>query len=128
MITLFEDCVDFVSMHYANNNRTSKFWNHVKETFKPSPRMLHYLHRLKDPNNKVPVDSKYNYMFGGSSWSMCLQQLGYEITPRNIPLSKEVARTLIVSNYIEHEKFKHVWSRHHSSEIDRILEISKIKP
>lgn len=127
MITLFEDCVDFVSMHYANNNRTSKFWNYVKQTFVPSPRMLHYLDRLKDPNNKVPVDSKYNYMFGGSSWSMCLQQLGYEITTRNIPLPKEEARQIIVSNYIEHEKNKHILSRHHSSEVDRILEIANIK-
>ncbi len=127
MVTLFEDCVDFVSMHYANNNRTSKFWNYVKQTFVPSARMINYLHRLKDPNNKVPVDSKYNYMFGGSSWSMCLQQLGYEVVPRNIPLSKEVARELIVSNYVENEKFKHILCRHHSSEIDRILEISKIK-
>lgn len=128
MVTLFEDCVDFVSMHYANNNRTSEFWNYVKETFVPSARMLNYLNRLKDPNNKVPVDSKYNYMFGGSSWSMCLQQLGYEIVPRNIPFTKEMARQLIVSNYIEYEKNKHVWSRHHSSEVDRILEIANIKP
>lgn len=127
MITLFEDCVDFVSMHYANNPRTSDFWRHVSSTFRPSQRMLHYIDRLKDPNNKVPVDSKYNYMFGGSSWSMCLQQLGHEIAPRNIPYTKEHARTLLVSNYIENEKNKHVWSRHHSSEIDRILEIANIK-
>jgi tryptophan halogenase len=127
MITLFEDCVDFVSMHYANNPRTSDFWQHVSSTFKPSQRMLHYIDRLKDPNNKVPVDSKYNYMFGGSSWSMCLQQLGYEITPRNIPYTTEHARTLLVSNYIENEKNKHIWSRHHSSEIDRVNEIYNIK-
>jgi hypothetical protein len=127
MITLFEDCVDFVSMHYANNPRTSDFWRHVNSTFKPSQRMLHYIDRLKDPNNKVPVDSKYNYMFGGSSWSMCLQQLGHNIAPRNIPYTKEHASTLLVSNYIEHEKNKHVRSRHHSSEIDRIHEIANIK-
>jgi tryptophan halogenase len=127
MIALFEDCVEFVSMHYADNPRTSEFWRYVSSTFKPSQRMLHYINRLKDPNNKVPVDSKYNYMFGGSSWSMFLQQLGYEIAPRNIPYTKEHARNLLVSNYIEHEKNKHVWSRHHSSEIDRVNEIHNIK-
>ena len=127
MVTLYEDCVDFVSMHYANNLRTSKFWNYVKETFKPSGRMLHYIDRLKNPHIKVPVDSKYNYMFGGSSWSMCLQQLGFEITPRAIPYPEEFARELLTSNYVEHEKFKHVWSRHHSTEIDRLNELNKIK-
>lgn len=128
MVTLFEDCIDFVSMHYANNNRTSEFWQHVKQTFTPSPRMLHYIDRLQDANNKVPVDSKYNYMFGGSSWSMCLQQLGFSIAERNIPYTKEHARQLLISNYIEHEKNKHVCSRHHSSEVDRIHEIHNIKP
>jgi tryptophan halogenase len=124
--TLFEDCIDFVSMHYANNNRTSKFWNYVRDTFTPSTRMLHYVERLTNPNIKVPVDGKYNYMFGGSSWSMVLQQLGYEITPRNIPYSKEYATKIMIKNYIEHEKNKHIWSRHHSSEIDRIIELSKL--
>jgi hypothetical protein len=124
--TLFEDCIDFVSMHYANNNRTSKFWNYISDTFVPSERMLHYLDRLTTPNIKVPVDSKYNYMFGGSSWSMLLQQLGYDIAPRTIPYSKEYATEVMVKNYIEHEKHKHIWSRHHSSEIDRIIELGKL--
>jgi tryptophan halogenase len=126
MRTLYEDCVDFVSMHYANNLRTSKFWNYVRDTFKPSNRMLHYLERLTNPNIKVPVDSKYNYMFGGSSWAMVLQQLGYEITPRNINYPKEFATRLLVENFIEHEKHRHVWSRHHSSEIDRLIDLKKI--
>lgn len=126
MVTLFEDCVDFVSMHYANNNRTSKFWNYVKETFVPSDRMLHHLEVLKNPNVKVPVDSKYNYMFGGSSWSMCLQQLGYEIAPRNISYTDEESRGIIYEYYVEHEKHKHVWSRHHSSEIDRLNELHNL--
>lgn len=127
MITLFEDCVDFVSMHYAQNPRTSDFWTHVKNTFVPSARMLNYVDRLQDSNNKVPVDSKFNYMFGGSSWSMCLQQLGYSVAKRDIAYSQEHARQLLVSNYIEHEKNKHVWSRHHSSEVDRIHEIHRLK-
>jgi len=125
MKTLFEDCVSFVSMHYANNNRNTEFWKHVRDTFVPSQRMLVYLDRFKDPDVKVPVDSKYNYMFGGSSWTMILQQLGYEIVSRNIPYTEEQARDLIIKTYVEHEKHRHVWSRHHSSEIDRITEINK---
>jgi hypothetical protein len=112
-------------MHYANNNRTSKFWNYVNNTFVPSERMIHYLDRLKNPNVKVPVDSKYNYMFGGSSWSMVLQQLGYEIAPRNIPYPEDHARELLIKVYTDHEKHRHVWSRHHSSEIDRLIDLHK---
>lgn len=126
MRTLYEDCVDFVSMHYANNSRTSKFWNHVKDTFVPSQRMIHYLERLTNPSIKVPVDSKFNYMFGGSSWAMVLQQLGYPVTPRNIPYSQDLARELLVRNYIKEEKHRHIWSRHHSSEIDRLLDVKKV--
>jgi len=125
MKTLFEDCVTFVSMHYANNNRSGKFWKHVQDTFVPSERMLSYLDRLKNPNVKVPVDSKYNYMFGGSSWSMVLQQLGYEIAPRNIPYPEDHARELLIKVYTDHEKHRHVWSRHHSSEIDRLIDLHK---
>lgn len=126
MVSLFEDCVDFVSMHYANNLRTTKFWNFVKETFVPSDRMLHYLDMLKNPNIKVPVDGKYNYMFGGHSWSMLLQQLGYEISPRNIPYSAEKAKEIIYNYYVEHEKHKHIWSRQHSLEIDRLREFHNL--
>ena len=113
-------------MHYANNDRTSKFWNYVRDTFVPSERMLHYIDRLTNSNIKVPVDSKYNYMFGGSSWAMVLQQLGYSITPRNIPYSTEYATEVMIRNYIEYEKNKHIWSRHHSSEIDRLIELKKL--
>jgi tryptophan halogenase len=126
MNVLFEDCIDFVSMHYANNPRTSNFWNHVRDTFTPSDRMLHYLEQLTNPNIKVPVDSKFNYMFGGSSWTMCLQQLGYEITPRNISYSAKTSRHILANNYIEYEKNKHVWSRKNSEEIDRLSELAKI--
>lgn len=126
LTTLFEDCIDFVSMHYANNDRTSKFWNYVRDTFVPSERMLHYIDRLTNSNIKVPVDSKYNYMFGGSSWAMVLQQLGYSVTPRNIPYSTEYATEVMIRNYIKYEKNKHIWSRHHSSEIDRLIELKKL--
>lgn len=126
MNTVFEDCVDFVSMHYANNLRDSKFWQYVRETFKPSDRMLHYLEDLSDPNISVPSKGKYNYMFGGSNWSLMLQQLGYPIVPRNLSISADSAAELLIMNYIEHEKNRHVWSRHHSTEVDRIKELNKL--
>lgn len=125
-ITVLEDCVDFVSAHYANNEKQSEFWDYVRKTFQPSDRMLNYLDRFSNPNIKVPVDGKFNYMFGGTSWTLVLQQLGYEIAPRRIPYSQDHAREILVKNYIENEKHQHVWSRHHSLEIDRVYELNNL--
>lgn len=126
MKTLFEDCIDFVSMHYANNRRPGKFWDHVRNTFKPSERMLHQIDELADPNIAVPRNSKHNYMFGGSNWMLMLYQLGYTLAPRNMSIPDEVALEKLVKNYKEYAKNRHVWSRHHSTEIDRIHEINKL--
>jgi tryptophan halogenase len=123
MIMVFEDAVDFVSAHYANNNRTSKFWNYVKETFVPSDKMLHQVDELKNPNIEVPYDGKVHYFFTGCNWTLLLQQLGYEVAERNINVNKEAAAEILVGNYIEFEKNRHVWCRHHSDEIDRIAEL-----
>ena len=124
MSILFEDCVDFVSAHYANNNRTSKFWQFVKDTYTTSDRMLHQIAELADPQVSVPYDGKYDYMFTGANWSLLLMQLGYTVGQRNTNLSKDTALDLIIGNYVEHEKHRHVWSRHHSTEIDRISELT----
>jgi tryptophan 7-halogenase len=126
MNILFEDIVDFVSMHYANNTRKTKFWSYVKETFTPSARMLHYIDELKNSNIRLPFKSSFNHMFGGANWSIVLIQMGFDVAPRNISFSKETASEILVDTYIKYEKNRHVMSRHHSSEIDRVLDISKL--
>jgi hypothetical protein len=54
-----------------------------------------------------------------------LQQLGFNAAIRN-DMPEEIANELLVKNYIEFEKNKHIWSRHHSREIDRITELNKL--
>lgn len=122
MINTFEDCVDFVSLHYSQNHRTSKFWTYVKNTFRISDRMNHQIAMLLDSNIPLRHSARYNYMFGNGNYILLLQQLGYKVTPRNIPIHAEQAREYLIRSYIAHEKNRHVWSRHHSSEIDRISE------
>jgi hypothetical protein len=126
MKILFEDCVDFVSMHYANSSRSSKFWNWVNAKFQPSSRMNHFIEELSNSNISVPNAGKYNYMFGGSNWSLMLIQLGYQPANRNLSISDDIAAELLVKNYIEHEKNRHIWSRPHSKEVDRIAELTKL--
>ena len=118
--TLYEDAVDFVSAHYANNLKTTNFWNYVKDTFVPSSRMLHHLELLKDPAVPVPFNGRYNYMFGGSNWTLLLQQLGYPVSPRNIPIGNDDAKELLIKHYVLHEKNRHTISRHHNAEISRL--------
>jgi tryptophan 7-halogenase len=126
MNIVFEDAVDFVSAHYANNPRSSNFWNHVRETFVPSEIMLHHIDELNNPNIEVPYDGKMHYFFNGCNWSLLLLQLGYTVAERNINLSKEAALELLITNYIQNEKNRHIWSRKHSLEVDRIRELKNL--
>lgn len=122
----FEDSIDFVSMHYANSKRTSKFWNWVKEKFTASDRMNHFLEKLKDPKEPIPTTGKFNGFFGGNNWFLLLVQLGYPVAKKDIHINDESAREILIKNYVEWEKYKHVWSRHHASDVNRIREISKL--
>ena len=36
LVNLFENCADFVSMHYDLSIHESKFWDYVRDTFEPS--------------------------------------------------------------------------------------------
>lgn len=126
MKILFEDCVDFVSMHYANNTRSNKFWDHVNKKFKLSERMQHFINELKTSDIAIPNAGKYNYMFGGANWSLMLIQLGYNVSSRHTGVPPDFTEELLIKNYIEHEKNRHVWGRQHSAEIDRIVELRKL--
>tara|TARA_B110000503_G_scaffold65815_3_gene103355 strand:+ start:7114 stop:8586 length:1473 start_codon:yes stop_codon:yes gene_type:complete len=123
MTAVVDDAVDFVSAHYVNNDRDTKFWNWVRETFKPSEKMLHYIEELSNPNVSVPNEVKHYLMFGGSNWALLLIQLGYAVSPRNLDVIDELTREGLLANYIEHEKHRHVWSRAHSKEVDRLREL-----
>jgi hypothetical protein len=117
---LFEDAVDFISAHYANSQRTTKFWNYVKDTFVPSERMLYHLETLKSEDKPLSWDGRWNSFFGGMNWSLLLIQLGYDVAPRNINLTEDECRELVIKNYCMHEKDRHIWSRKHDQEIDRL--------
>jgi hypothetical protein len=117
---LFEDAVDFISAHYANNKRQTKFWQYVNQTFKPSDRMLYHLNELQSPERPLPWDGRRTAFFGGRNWSLLLIQLGYNVAPRSIDLSEEQCRELVIKNYYIHERDRHIWSRKHDQEIDRL--------
>jgi tryptophan halogenase len=125
MKIMFEDCVDFVSMHYANNNRDTKFWSYVKNTWTPSEKMSHYLDKLADPSVKIPNAGKFHSVFDGVNWAVWLIQMGFSVASRNTNYNKHEAENILTDNYLKNEKHRHVWSRHHASEIDRLKEYFK---
>ena len=120
MKILFEDCVDFVSMHYANNDRDTKFWTFVKNTWSQSEKMTHYLDKLTDPCVKIPNAGKFHAVFDSINWSVWLIQMGFPVAPRQTKFDLASAELILTDNYIKNEKYRHVWSRHHASEIDRL--------
>ena len=122
MKIMFEDCVDFVSMHYADNDRDTKFWSYVKNTFKPSNKMLHFIEQLADPSVRIPNSGKFQFVFDGVNWSIWLIQLGVPVAPRKIKYNKDEAENIVIDNYLKNEKYRYLWSRHHATEIDRLKE------
>lgn len=125
MKIVFENCVNFVAMHYTDNIRTTPFWNYVNDLFVPSDEMLSYIEDFKNPNIQLPTTVKYNTMFGGPNWTIFLIQLGYKLIEKNIGIDKETAKNIIIKNYVEFEKFRYLDGHHHSTELDRLREIKK---
>lgn len=125
MKIVFEDCVDFVSMHYHKNQRKTKFWNWVNSRIKVSDKMKHYLELLSNPDTVIPVGGQYNSVFVGANWSLWLAQMGYPVAERHTGRSNEESRELLIDHYNKREKFRYLGSRHHSTEIDRIHYMEK---
>lgn len=124
MIVWFEDCIDFVSMHYHKNNRDTKFWKNVKDNIIESDRLIYYKNKLLETNIPIPFNGKFINVFGGSNWSTWMIQMGYPISPRNISIDKEQILKVLKKNYETNERDRHIWSRFHSVEIDRLSRLN----
>jgi tryptophan halogenase len=126
MSILYEDCADFVSMHYYDNKRTTPFWNFVKENFKVTERMQFYLDQMKDAKQPLPYDGHYNSIFIGANWTTWFAQMNLEIVARDTGFSQKQARELLIKEYILQEKYCSSHGVLHSTNIDRIREQYKI--
>jgi tryptophan halogenase len=116
----FEDCVDFVSSHYSKTNRTGKFWNYVKHTYKHTEKILAIIELLKD-GPRHGSQKHISSIFGGSNWTTWMYQLGYELG-EDTSISKEYAEYLLLKQYNTVEKYRPNWSQLHSTELMRSKE------
>jgi tryptophan halogenase len=86
MIGYFEDCIDFVGMHYSKVDKDSKFWNWVKDTRIISPRQQRFEHDMVADKEKLSVGSQ-GFVFSGTNWICWLIQMV-------LPLNKKTNLTL----------------------------------
>ena len=81
MIGYFEDCIDFVGMHYSKVDKNSKFWNWVKDTRIVSHRQLQFENDMIADKEKLSIGSQ-GFVFSGTNWICWLIQMG-------LPLGKK---------------------------------------
>ena len=86
MINIYEDAIDFVSMHYADTERNEPFWKYVRSKWKSSDRMEHYKALLasKDPLSKMQDYIQDSRMVSATNWLLWLIQLGYPVGQREL--------------------------------------------
>lgn len=85
MTLSFEDCIDFVNMHYAYTRRTEPFWEEVKKVIKKSKTLNFYIEKLKS-NHSLEDLKKHalqdDKIFSGDNWMCWLIQMGYKVNER----------------------------------------------
>lgn len=95
MAGYFEDCIDFVSMHYETVERDEPFWKWVKETWVKSNRQQHFEEQLQRNDCKLP-EVGFGYVFWASNWVCWLAQLGKTVGEANDGHTKEQALNAMV--------------------------------
>jgi tryptophan halogenase len=93
MIGYFEDCIDFVGMHYSNIDKGSKFWQWVKDTRIISSRQRQFENDMISNKEKLSIGSQ-GFVFNGTNWICWLIQLGFPLSRKSL-LSNEQADSLI---------------------------------
>ena len=100
VIAEYNDCVDFVNMHYAKSTIESPFWNWVRETYQPSELLNFYLDNLE---SKTPfLNEGKGIMFSGGNWNCWLMQMGYPVGEKN-NVDSDTA-DILLRNWFEYQK------------------------
>jgi hypothetical protein len=118
MKSSFEDCIDFVSMHYSKSYKDTPFWNFVRQTYKPSDRIIQ-VENLLSKQILYTRNKKDHHVFSGANWSTWMIQLGYEANTKS-PITKNISKFNMLNYHNRVEKYRSSWSIDHESEISRI--------
>jgi tryptophan halogenase len=101
----FENCIDFINMHYTQVERSSKFWNYVK-AYNTGPNELLELFKsyLLNENKSLKNTSIVNDFFVTDSWYTWMFQLGYKYKKRKLDITSQNCINLMHRYYTEIEK------------------------
>lgn len=104
MISIYEDAIDFVSMHYADTERNEPFWKYVRSKWKSSDRMEHYKALLASDEllSEIEDHIQDSRMFSATNWWLWLIQLGYPVGERK--LSNEIDHIFDLFSKAEQER------------------------
>jgi tryptophan halogenase len=92
--TLFRDSMDFVALHYMNNDRPGPFWDKVRAEFKPSETLQVRLDLNKEFFITVDND-QFNQTFKEDSWRIWLKATDNEVQyPSNTDAHKQLQQAI----------------------------------
>lgn len=106
MTCKFEDCIDFVNMHYSYSEAKGKFWDWIREVYKPSEKLLYFKEQLEN-NPKFQLSGfSGKDIFSGNNWIAWMIQLGNKIIKRDDNIPDEVSY-LMMSDFVKNEMNKY---------------------
>lgn len=120
MKCFFESSVDFVNMHYANTNKSGKFWEWVKQNYKITSTYQYFIDQFVDNPYTFPYEG--NEIFCGNNWSTWLCQLNTPHIPKFADGIDIEHSNKIVNDFYDNEIEKHKNSILHSEFVKTFIQ------
>lgn len=109
MSMMYNDATDFVGMHYMNTNRTGPYWDHVRDTWRPSETLELKIKQHRRDLTRIWATTEYTIM-GDHSWNVWFHAIGVYGRPRSMEENKD-SKKFLAHNYITLNKHDHrKWS------------------
>lgn len=84
---LYDDCVNFVNMHYAYSEREGKFWDYVRDKYIKSDMFTYMEEEVYNPTTATFGGQKYGF-FSGLNWQSWIHQLNPQRVPENLLINE----------------------------------------
>lgn len=108
MISYFENCIDFVSMHYCDSTKDTPFWNYVRSTYVESQKQKYYKDKFSS-DAKLNYNPSFNDIFAETNWALWMIQLGFEYKPKVCGSKEWLYKNMIACSLdMDKEKISHV--------------------
>jgi len=114
----FEDCIDFVSMHYSKPYKNTPFWKFVKDTYQSSDK-IKFIEEILSKKILYTRDRSEYQVFSGSNWTTWMIQLGYDVNS-DVDCNPLILEKSMLNYYNKYESFRKSWSVDHETEIRRL--------